>query len=94
MARHHHLLPIAIALVVITTFVLPKFAPIFASLGDNLPWSTKVLLGVSGFTASYWYVIVAVVLVSIAGFRLYLRDKDGRYRFDKFEVLKETRLSG
>jgi MSHA biogenesis protein MshG len=77
---------IAVALVVITTFVLPKFAPIFESLGDNLPWSTRVLLGVSGFFASYWYVIAIVVAMFIVGFRLYLRNEDGRYRFDKFKL--------
>jgi len=77
---------IAIALAVITLFVLPKFAPIFASLGDNLPWSTSVLLGVSGFFANYWYVVAAVALVSIAGFRIYLRNPDGRYRFDKLKL--------
>jgi MSHA biogenesis protein MshG len=77
---------IAVALVVITMFVLPKFAPIFASLGDNLPWATRVLMGVSGFFSSYWFVVAAVVLVFIAGFRLYLRNDDGRYRFDKFKL--------
>jgi MSHA biogenesis protein MshG len=77
---------IAVALVVITMFVLPKFAPIFESLGDNLPWSTKVLLGVSGFFSSYWFVIAAVVFVLVAGFNLYLRNDDGRYRFDKFKL--------
>jgi len=77
---------IAVALVVITMFVLPKFAPIFESLGDNLPWATRVLLGVSGFFASYWYVIAAAVLMFFVGFRLYLRNDDGRYHFDKFKL--------
>jgi MSHA biogenesis protein MshG len=77
---------IAIALVVITMFVLPKFAPIFASLGDNLPWATRVLLGVSGFFAAYWYVIAAAVFMLISGFKLYLRNEDGRYRFDRFKL--------
>ena len=77
---------IAIAITVITMFVLPKFAPIFESLGDNLPWSTRVLLGVSGFFSSYWYVVAAMVFAFYGGFRLYLRNDDGRYRFDKFKL--------
>ncbi len=48
---------IAIAMGVITMFVLPKFAPIFAALGNNLPWATRVLLGVSSFTSNYWYLV-------------------------------------
>lgn len=77
---------IGIAMTIITMFVLPKFEPIFASLGDNLPWATGVLLGVSGFFASYWYVVAAVAFAFIAGFKLYLRNEDGRYRFDKFKL--------
>lgn len=77
---------IAVAITIITFFVLPKFAPIFETLGENLPWSTRVLLGVSGFFAAYWYVIVAVVTVAVAGFRLYVANEDGRYRFDKFRL--------
>ncbi len=77
---------IATAIAVITVWVLPKFAPIFASLGDNLPVPTKVLLGVSAFVSTYWYVIAAVVLASAIGFRLYVRSEDGRYRWDRFKL--------
>jgi MSHA biogenesis protein MshG len=77
---------IAVAIVVITTFVLPKFAPIFESLGDNLPWATRVLMGVSGFFAAYWYAVAAAAVMFIAGFKLYLRNEDGRYRFDRFRL--------
>ncbi len=77
---------IAIAIAVITLFVLPKFAPIFESLGDNLPWSTRILLGVSGFFSSYWYVLAAIAAAGLAGIRLYLKNPDGRYRFDKYRL--------
>jgi MSHA biogenesis protein MshG len=77
---------IAVAIVVITTFVLPKFAPIFESLGDNLPWATRVLMGVSDFFAAYWYAVAAAAVMFIAGFKLYLRNEDGRYRFDRFRL--------
>ncbi|MDX1562109.1 MAG: type II secretion system F family protein [Gammaproteobacteria bacterium] len=77
---------IGIAITIITVWVLPKFAPIFESLGENLPWSTKVLIGTSSFFSNYWYVILAVVLMFVAGFQLYLRNKDGRYQWDKFKL--------
>ena len=77
---------IAIAITVITIWVLPKFAPIFASLGDNLPMPTKILLGVSAFVSTYWYVIAAVVLASSIGFHLYVRSEEGRYRWDRFKL--------
>ncbi|NNC63651.1 MAG: type II secretion system F family protein, partial [Gammaproteobacteria bacterium] len=77
---------IAIAVAVITVWVLPKFAPIFSSLGDNLPMPTRILLGVSSVVSSYWYVIAAIVLAAIIGFRLYVGSDEGRYRWDRFKL--------
>ncbi len=84
---------IAVALVVITVFVLPKFEPIFASLGDNLPWATRVLLGVSGFVTEYWYIVVAGLLMAYMGFRIYVQSDEGRYQWDK-QKLKLPILGG
>jgi MSHA biogenesis protein MshG len=77
---------IGIAVTIITIWVLPKFAPIFAALGDNLPWATRVLIGTSTFVSSYWYVVAALLAAAVMGSRLYLRDPAGRYRWDKFKV--------
>jgi MSHA biogenesis protein MshG len=77
---------IAIAVTVITVFVLPKFEPIFAALGDNLPWATRVLIGTSGFVSTYWYVVVALLVAAVVGFKLYIRDPAGRYRWDKLKL--------
>jgi len=77
---------IAIAIGIITMWVLPKFEPIFSSLGDRLPMPTQILMAVSSFTAAYWYVILAIVMSALVGFKLYLRDEAGRYRWDKFKL--------
>jgi MSHA biogenesis protein MshG len=77
---------IAIATAIITMFVLPKFAPIFASLGDNLPWATRVLMGVSTFASAYWYLVIAAIGAAIGGFKLWIRDPAGRYRWDRFKL--------
>lgn len=77
---------IAVAIAIITLWVLPKFAPVFAALGGDLPWPTQVLLSVASFVAGYWYIVVAVVVAAIVGFNLYLRDERGRYRWDKVKL--------
>ena len=77
---------IAIAMVVITVFVLPKFEPVFASLGPNVPWATQVLLGVSKFVASYWYIVGAALIMGYIGFRMWAQSKDGRYKWDKAKL--------
>ena len=70
----------------ITLFVLPKFAPVFAALGNNLPWATRVLMGVSGFASHYWYVVAAAGIAATVAFKLWLRDPAGRYRWDKLKL--------
>jgi MSHA biogenesis protein MshG len=77
---------IAIAVAIITLWVLPKFAPIFDALGDNLPWATRVLLGTSTFVSEYWYIVVACVAAAAVGFKLFVRDPAGRYRWDKLKL--------
>jgi MSHA biogenesis protein MshG len=77
---------IGVAIAVITLWVLPKFAPVFAALGDKIPWPTRILLGISGFAASYWYLIAALVIAAIVAANLALRDPVGRYRWDKFKL--------
>ena len=77
---------IGIAVAIITIWVLPKFEPIFAALGDNLPWATRVLIGTSTFVSSYWYIVAALFVVAAMSFRLFIRDPAGRYRWDKFKL--------
>lgn len=77
---------IGIAISIITLWVLPKFEPIFAALGDDLPWATRVLMGVSEFTASYWYVVLAIGMTAVIGLRMYLANENGRYRWDKLKL--------
>jgi MSHA biogenesis protein MshG len=77
---------IGIAIAVITMFVLPKFAPIFSALGDNLPWPTKALMGVSGFASTYWYIVLAAIGAGVGAFKLWVREPAGRYQWDKFKL--------
>jgi MSHA biogenesis protein MshG len=77
---------IAIAMGVITMFVLPKFAPIFAALGNNLPWATRVLLGVSTFTSQYWYLVIGAGVAVTVVFRMWVSDPAGRYKWDKLKL--------
>lgn len=77
---------IVIAVTIITIFVLPKFEPIFAALGDNLPWATRVLIGSSSFAAEYWYVVAASIALAFAAFRIFVRTPVGRYRWDKLKL--------
>jgi type IV pilus assembly protein PilC len=45
--------------VVLVTFVLPRFRSFFRELGATLPLPTRMLLSVSNFISDYWYLFIA-----------------------------------
>ncbi len=77
---------IAVAIGVLTTFVIPKFAPLFASLGNNIPLPTRLILGLSNFVQAYWAVILGLLALTIVGVRRYLQTEAGRYRWDEYKL--------
>jgi len=52
-----------VAVVVITAFVLPRFATFFSSLNAKLPLPTRMLMGVANFFRNDWYIVVVVAAV-------------------------------
>ena len=68
-----------IAFTVIVTFVIPRFAALFASFDVALPLPTRILLGVYGLVTNYWYALLATIVASIFLFRLLLKTPWGLY---------------
>jgi general secretion pathway protein F len=75
-----------ISIIILLTFVLPKFSVIFTELGGSLPLPTKVLLAVSAGMRSYWWVGAAVIVGGALVIKGYLRSKKGRYNWDAFKL--------
>jgi MSHA biogenesis protein MshG len=80
------LMAMASALVIITTFVIPQFAKIFAKSHVELPLMTRVLLGTSSFVIDYWPVVLLTVIGGTFGFRAFVASKEGRYRWDRLKL--------
>jgi len=80
------LIAVAIALGIITIFVIPNFAPIFRALGDNIPLPTRIIMGVSDFAINYWFVVLGVGAMLTAAGSAYKKTEEGRLRWDKFKL--------
>lgn len=67
------LYPIVIitALIAVATammiFVIPKLLDVFKGFDVQLPLSTRILIAISGFFETYWYIVIAVMLGSVIG---------------------------
>jgi MSHA biogenesis protein MshG len=76
----------AIALVVINIFVLPKFAEVFAHFKSELPLMTRILLGFSGWTVRWWPLVVAGFIGAGLAWRNWVGTPGGRYLWDRFKL--------
>ncbi len=69
------------------TFVLPRFMLLFKGKEAALPVPTKVLLAMSSFMTSYWYICVAVVVAVVWTLVAVLRTTWGQLWFDKIKLM-------
>ncbi|KQV87633.1 type II secretion system F family protein [Pelomonas sp. Root1237] len=76
----------AIALIVINVFVLPKFADVFSHFKTELPLMTRILLGFSGWTVKWWPLVVAAGIGAALAWRNWIATPGGRYTWDRFKL--------
>jgi MSHA biogenesis protein MshG len=77
---------IAVAMGILTTFVIPHFAPLFRSLGNNIPLPTRIIIATSNFALHEWYVVLGGLAITIAVVRRYVRTEKGRYEWDRLKL--------
>ena len=80
------MMAISVALGVMTVFVIPKFAPLFRALGDNIPMPTRIIMGVSSFTQNYWYIIIGAICATIFLVRRHIATEQGRMQWDTLKL--------
>jgi general secretion pathway protein F len=71
-----------ISILVLLTYVIPKFAVIFEDLGQTIPLSTQLLLGAGAFFQKYVFLLLAVFAALIFFWHRFSRTTAGRTRID------------
>jgi type IV pilus assembly protein PilC len=79
--------------VVLATFVMPRFVVFFKSLNAKLPLPTRMLLGATALFGKWWFVLVGLIVVVVVGFITMRRSHSGRLILDGI-VLKVPVLGG
>lgn len=64
------------------TVVVPKIVDIFRKQGAALPLPTKIMIGISDICVNYWWLMIAVVVTAVWGFRRYSNSSEGKSRID------------
>lgn len=75
-----------VSIIIMLTFVIPKFSVIFSDMGQAMPMSTKILLGMSNGLRDYWWVIAGVIAVLAILIRRYIRTPAGRIKADRMKI--------
>jgi type IV pilus assembly protein PilC len=64
-------------------WVVPIFSNLFSGLGVALPLPTRIVMGLSGFVQSFWWVVIAGTVGLVFGVKQIRKHPRGRYYFDK-----------
>ncbi|MDI6890542.1 MAG: type II secretion system F family protein [Thermodesulfovibrionales bacterium] len=75
-------------------YVLPKVITVFKDMGIVLPLPTRILISISNFTQSYWYLILLSPVILFVLIKVLRQKKETRYYIDlakiKFPVMKHV----
>ncbi len=72
--------------IVLATFVMPRFVVFFNSLHAKLPLPTRMLLAASGFFSHYWVAILGLVIAIVVGFVVMRRNPKGKAILDSLTL--------
>jgi type IV pilus assembly protein PilC len=64
-------------------WVVPIFSNLFSGLGVALPLPTRIVMGLSGFVQSFWWVVIGGVVGLVFGIKQINKHPRGKYYFDK-----------
>src|SRR6185436_8989330 len=71
-----------VSIVILITFVVPKFATIFSDPRIKVPLPTQIMMSASALAQSYGWIALASVVAAIAMFNAYVRTAAGRIWWD------------
>ncbi len=81
------IIAISIAMAIVNVYVIPAFKGVFDKIGVDLPWQTRLLMGVSDFTVEFWPYIIGGLILSFFAVVKYIETPGGHLKKDQL-ILK------
>ena len=75
-----------ISIIILMTVVIPKFSIIFSDMGQTIPFSTRLLLGMSDVLRSYWWILILGITGCYISYWQYSKTPAGRFQIDKYKI--------
>ncbi|MBZ0087807.1 MAG: type II secretion system F family protein [Thermomonas sp.] len=86
------LVMVGLSLLFLLGYVVPQFSAMYDSLGADLPWFSRLVLGVGNFVRNWWIVVLVVPLLALLWIDRKRRDQEFMRRFDGW--LLQNKLAG
>jgi type II secretion system protein F len=75
-----------LSITILVTFVIPRFAKIFADMGQTIPLSTQILLLISQYFRDYWWAGLGAIAGVYFALKIYKQDEERKWRWDRFQL--------
>lgn len=66
----------------VVTFILPKITLIIKDMNVPVPWYTSALIWLGDFMNAYWWAVLVVIALSVAGLLYYLKSPEGQKEWE------------
>jgi len=67
-------------------FVVPIFEKMYDDLGGTLPFPTQILINVSGFLTTFWWVFLGITIGAVSWFRRWKQSEEGKLTWDRLKL--------
>jgi general secretion pathway protein F len=75
-----------ISVIILVSFVIPRFAKIFSDMGQALPLPTQIMLSLSQGIRDYWWAGAGILALIFVALRVYTQDEERRFRWDRSKL--------
>lgn len=75
-----------VVLFLLITFIVPSITKVFSDRNQILPLPTIILIKISSFLQSYWWLVLLLLVVLVLGIRLFIQRPKGRRIWDKLKL--------
>ncbi len=72
--------------ILLLAFVVPQITSIFKEQGTALPLPTQIIITLSDFTQSYWWLIIIFLIACVYGVKKYYQTPKGKKRIDRLKL--------
>ena len=77
---------IVVVIAILFGYVLPQFEDLFSGMPE-LPLPTRILMAISNFVATKWYIILIAAALAVIFGKIILRLPSIRYQIDKIKIM-------